>query len=48
MKPLQFRDLFNSVEDEFFGFVIEMRATKGEAGVFLLADYLMSFNPAPV
>lgn len=45
MTVLQFRDLFYSVEDEFFGFVIQVKATKGDTGVVLLADVLMSFHP---
>eukprot|EP00347_Sterkiella_histriomuscorum_P010775 403374964 len=44
MRVLQFRDLFSSVEDEFFGYVIEVKATKGDSGVYLFADYLMSFQ----
>ena len=43
MRVLQFRDLFSSVEDEFFGYVIEVKATKGDSGAYLFADYLMSF-----
>lgn len=43
MNTLQFRDLLYSVEDEFFGHVIEVRATKKETGIYYLADYLMSF-----
>ncbi len=44
MKPLQFRDLFFSVQDEFFGYVLEVKATKGDTGVVLFADYLMTFQ----
>ena len=44
MKLLQFRDLFYSVEEEFFGYVVEVKATKGDTGVVLFADYLMSFQ----
>lgn len=42
-QPLQFRDLIGSVEDEFFGRVIEVKATKGDVGIILLADYMMTF-----
>ncbi len=43
MKPLQFRDLMQSVEDEFFGEAIYVKATKGDTGIYLLADYFISF-----
>lgn len=44
MKPLQFRDLFFSVQDEFFGYVIENKAKKGDNGIVLFADLLMTFQ----
>ena len=44
MLSLQFRDLFYSVGDEFFGYVVEIKATKGDIGVVLLADYFASFQ----
>lgn len=44
MKTLQFRDLILSLEDDFFGTILEVRATKKDsAGSYYLADYLMSF-----
>lgn len=44
MNPLQFRDLISSVENKFFTKVIEVKATKGDSGIFLLADLMMSFQ----
>ena len=36
------------MEDEFFARVIEVKATKGDgAGIYLLAEYLMSFQGPP-
>jgi len=36
-----------SVEEKFFGRVIEVKATKGDVGIVLLADIMMTFGPAP-
>lgn len=44
LQPLQYRDLISSVEEEFFGRVLEVKATKGDIGIVLLADLLMTFN----
>lgn len=45
ISPQQYRDLLYSCEDQFFGKVIEVKATKGEAGICLLADLMMTFPP---
>ena len=47
MVPMQYRDLISSVEDEFFGKVVEVKATKGDIGIVLLADYMMAFPMIP-
>jgi len=41
MNPLQFRDLFESSKDQFFDFVLEVKAKKGEIGVCLLTEQFM-------
>ncbi len=44
MKGLQFRDMIMSLEEEFFGTILEVRATKKESGgSYYLADYMMTF-----
>ena len=47
LKPMQFRDLFNSVEDEFFGYVIKTYSRKGSIGVVIIAETFIQikFNP---
>ncbi len=48
MQPLQYRDMISSVEDEFFGNLIEVKSTKGDmGGIVFLADYMMSFLVLP-
>ena len=36
-----------SAEEAFLGRVIEVKATKGDVGIVMLADQMMSFVPAP-
>lgn len=42
--PMQYRDLIHACEDKFFARVLEAKATKGDTGIVLLADLLISFN----
>jgi hypothetical protein len=37
----------NSAEEEFLGRVIEIKATKGDVGIVLVADQMMTFIPPP-
>jgi|LauGreDrversion4_2_1035121.scaffolds.fasta_scaffold06649_1 hypothetical protein len=40
---MQFRDLIYACENKFFGKVLEVKATKGDVGIVIFADLLMTF-----
>jgi hypothetical protein len=44
ISPLQYRDLISACEEQFFGKVLYVKATKGDVGVVQLANYMMNFQ----
>lgn len=49
ISPLQYRDLLSSCEDQFFGKVLEIKATKGDVGIVQLVSHLTTFaQPQPL
>jgi len=41
---MQYRDLIHACEDKFFAKVLEAKATKGDTGIVLLADLMITFS----